>query len=109
MKAEDVIQKKVDAYFKAEVDQLAKEVNDLIMAKRDKFKGYTMDSSKNLLKRDILEMWDSKATVKQYGSPETCRMESFIKAMIIHGVEDSGKEKIAKKLLSKIEQFFEEE
>lgn len=109
MKAEDVIQKKVDAYFKAEVDQLAKEVNDLIMAKRDKFKGYTMDSSKNLLKRDILEMWDSKASVSQYGSPETCRMELFIRAMITHGVEDNGKEKIAKKLLSKIEQFFNEE
>ena len=109
MKAEDVIQKKVDAYFKAEVDQLAKEVNDLIMAKRDKFKGYSMDSSKNLLKRDILEMWDSKASCNQYGSPETCRMELFIRAMITHGVEDSGKEKIAKKLLSKIEQFFEEE
>ena len=109
MKAEDVIQKKVDAYFKAEVDQLAKEVNDLIMVKRDKFKGYSMDSSKNLLKRDILEMWDSKASVSQYGSPETCRMELFIRAMITHGVEDNGKEKIAKKLLSKIEQFFEEE
>lgn len=108
MKAEDVIQKKVDAYFKAEVDQLAKEVNDLIMAKRDKFKGYSMDSSKSLHKRDILEMWDSKASVSQYGSPETCRMELFIRAMITHGVEDSGKEKITKKLLSKIEQFFDE-
>lgn len=109
MKAEDVIQKKVDAYFKAEVDQLAKEVNDLIMAKRDKFNGYSMDSSKNLLKREILEMWDSEASVSQYGSPETCTMELFIRAMITHGVEDNGKEKIAKKLLSKIEQFFDEE
>ena len=107
MKAEDVIQKKVDAYFKAEVDQLAKEVNDLIIAKRDKFRGYS--SGGDYIKSEINDIWDSVASVKQYGSPETCRMELFIRAMISHGVENSGKEKIAKRLLSKIEQFFDEE
>tara|TARA_R110000751_G_scaffold18302_1_gene55908 strand:+ start:110 stop:439 length:330 start_codon:yes stop_codon:yes gene_type:complete len=108
MKAEDIIQKKVDAYFKTEVDQLAKEINDLIMAKRQKFQGYTMNESETYTKREVLQMWNSVASVKQYGSPETCRMESFIKSMITHRVESSGKEKIAKKLLSKIEQFFDE-
>tara|TARA_R110000751_G_scaffold249050_3_gene348837 strand:+ start:204 stop:527 length:324 start_codon:yes stop_codon:yes gene_type:complete len=106
MKPEDVIRNKVDAYFEAEVDQLAKEVTDLIVAKRDKFRGYSSDS--DYLKREILEIWDSVASVKQYGSPETCRMELFIRAMIRHGVEDNGKEKITKNLLSKIEQFFDE-
>jgi hypothetical protein len=39
----------------------------------------------------------------------TVSLKMFIKAMISHRVEQNGKERIAKSLLSKVESFFKED
>jgi len=104
--ASKIIQTKVNNEFNRQVDNLAKEVTDKIIKQRDLFRGY--DSSEYFLKRDLDEIFNEHATCKQYGSPLTLRLSKLITVLITRGVEESGKEKIAKSLVAKIEQFFEE-
>jgi hypothetical protein len=104
--ASKIIQAKVDKEFNRQVGGLAKEITDKIIKQRDHFRGY--DSSEYLLKCDFEDIFNEHSTVSQYGSPPTVKLKALIEALIIREVEESGKEKIAKNLVAKIEQFFEE-
>lgn len=104
--ASKIIQTKVNNEFNRQVDELTNEVTDKIIKQRDRFRGY--DSSEYLLKCDFEDIFNECSAVSQYGSPPTVKLELLIKALIIRNVEESGKEKIAKSLVAKIEQFFEE-
>lgn len=105
--ASKIIQTKVDKEFNRQVDALAKEITDKIIKQRDHFRGY--DSSEYLLKHDFEDIFNEHSTVSQYGSPPTVKLKALIQALITRRVEESGKEKIAKNLVGKIEQFFNEE
>ena len=104
--ASKIIQTKVNNEFNRQVDDLAKEVTDKIIKQRDLFRGY--DSSEYFLKRDLDEIFSENASCSQYGSPLTLKLGKLITALITRKVEESGKERIAKSLVEKIEQFFEE-
>ena len=105
--ANKIIQTKVNNEFNRQVDNLAKEVTDKITKQRDHFRGY--DSKEYFHKRDLDEIFIEHASCSQYGSPLTLRLGELITVLITRGVEESGKEKIAKSLVEKIEQFFKEE
>ena len=104
--ASKIIQTKVDNEFNRKVNDLTEEVTDKIIKQRHHFRGY--DSSEYLLKCDFEQLFHEHSTVSQYGSPPTLKLKALIQALIIRKVEESGKEKIAKSLVAKIEQFFEE-
>jgi len=104
--ASKIIQNKVDKEFNRQVDDLTEEVTDKIIKQRNLFRGY--DSSEYLLKCDYEDIFNENCTVSQYGSPPTLKLKALIQALIIRKVEESGKEKIAKSLVAKIEQFFDE-
>lgn len=105
--ASKIIQTKVDKEFNRQVGELAKEVTDKIIKQRDHFRGY--NSGEYLLKRDFEAIFSKHATCSQYGSPLTLKLRKLITVLITKDVEESGKEKIAKNLVGKIEQFFNEE
>ena len=108
--ASKIIQTKVNKEFNRQVGELATEITDKIVKQRNHFRGYTMSSSDTYLhKDDYTAIFNEHATCSQYGSPPTLKLETLIKALITKDVEVSGKEKIAKNLVSKIEQFFTEE
>ena len=62
-----------------------------------------------LFKNDLEEIFEENASSSQYGSPVTLKLKNLITVLITRGVEKSGKEKIARNLVGKIEQFFKEE
>lgn len=104
--ASKIIQTKVNNEFDRQVDELTNEVTDKIIKQRDLFRGY--DSTEYLLKRDLEQIFQENASSSQYNSPLTLKLKTLIKVLITRKVEESGKEKIAKRLVAKIEQFFEE-
>jgi hypothetical protein len=108
MKIEKVLEKKVNNLYDIEVLELAKEITDKIEKKKTKLQGYDA-SNVTFCKSEVVEIFEKYATVKQYGSPDTVSLKMFIKAMISHRVEQNGKERIAKSLLSKVESFFKED
>lgn len=108
MKIEKVLEKKVNNLYDIEVLELAKEITDKIEKKKTKLQGYDA-SSVTLSKSEVVDIFEKYATEKQYGSPSTVSLKLFIKAMISHRVEQNGKERIAKSLLSKVESFFKED
>tara|TARA_R100000908_G_scaffold56710_1_gene32242 strand:+ start:38692 stop:39021 length:330 start_codon:yes stop_codon:yes gene_type:complete len=108
MKIEKVLEKKVNNLYDVEVEELALLIKDKIEKKKTKFQGYDA-SCVNFNKSDVIEIFEKYATEKQYGSPNTVSLKLFIKAMISHRVEQKGKERIAKSLLSKVESFFKED
>lgn len=108
MKIEKVLEKKVNNLYDIEVLELAKEITDKIEKKKTKLQGY--DASCVIFsKSEVVDIFEKYATEKQYGSPSTVSLKLFIKAMISHRVEQNGKERIAKSLLSKVESFFKED
>jgi len=106
--ASKIIQTKVNNEFNRQVDEVAKEVTDKIIKQRDHFRGYDSSSSEYLLKRDLEDIFIGYASSSQYNSPLTLKLKTLIRVLITRKVEESGKEKIAKNLVAKIEQFFEE-
>ena len=108
MKIEKILEKKVNNLYDIEVLELAKEITDKIENKKTKLQGYDA-CSVTLSKSEVVDIFEKYATVKQYGSPSTVSLKLFIKAMISHRVEQNGKERIAKSLLSKVESFFKED
>lgn len=108
MKIEKVLEKKVNHLYDIDVEELAKEITDKIEKKKTKLQGYDA-SSVTFSKSEVVDIFEKYATVKQYSSPSTVSLKLFIKAMISHRVEQNGKERIAKSLLSKVESFFNKE
>ena len=108
MKIEKVLEKKVNALYDSEVLELSKEINEKIEKKKTKLNGYEC-SPIVLSKSGVIDIFEKYATEKQYGSPKTVSLTFFIKALISHRVEQRGKERIAKSLLSKVESFFKED
>jgi hypothetical protein len=104
--ASKIIQTKVNKEFNRQVDALSTEITDKIIKQRNHFRGY--DSSEYLLKCDFEDIFNEHSIVSQYGSPPTVKLKALIEALITRKVEEFGKEKIAKNLVAKIEQFFEE-
>jgi len=108
MKIEKVLEKKVNNLYNIDVEELANEITDKIEKKKTKLQGY--DASPITLSKDeVVDIFEKYATEKQYGSPKTVSLTFFIKALISHRVEQRGKERIAKSLLSKVESFFKED
>ena len=106
--ASKIIQVRVDTEFKRQVDSLSHEITDKIKSKKDHFRGYTVNDI-TLFKSDLEEIFEENASSNQYGSPCTLKLKNLITVLITRGVEKSGKEKIARNLVGKIEQFFKEE
>jgi hypothetical protein len=108
MKIEKVLEKKVDALYDLEVLELAEEITEKIEKKKTKLRGYDFTNIV-LTKDDVIDMFEKYANQKQIGSPNTVSLKLFTKAVISHRVEQRGKERIAKSLLSKVESFFKED
>jgi hypothetical protein len=106
--ASKIIQVRVDTEFKRQVDNLSQEITEKIVKKKDHFRGYTVNDI-TLFKSDLEEIFEENASSSQYGSPVTLKLKNLITVLITRGVEKSGKEKIARNLVGKIEQFFKEE
>lgn len=106
--ASEIIQVRVNTEFKRQVDNLSQEITDKIVDKKNHFRGYTVNDIK-FFKSDLEEIFSENASSNQYGSPCTLKLKDLITALITSGVEKSGKEKIARNLVGKIEQFFKEE
>tara|TARA_Y100000389_G_scaffold21415_1_gene18410 strand:- start:2094 stop:2432 length:339 start_codon:yes stop_codon:yes gene_type:complete len=106
--ASKIIQVRVNTEFKRQVDSLTQEITDKIVDKKNHFRGYTVTDVR-FFKNDLEEIFSENANSSQYGSPCTLKLRDLIAILITRGVEVSGKEKIAKNLVGKIEQFFKEE
>ncbi len=106
--ASKIIQVRVNTEFKRQVDNLSQEITDKIVDKKNHLRGYTVNDVK-FFKRDLEEIFSENASSSQYNSPMTLKLKDLITILITRGVEKSGKEKIARNLVGKIEQFFKEE
>jgi hypothetical protein len=106
--ASKIIQVRVDTEFKRQVENLSDEITKKIKSKKDHFRGYTVNDI-TLFKSDMEEIFEENASSSQYNSPCTLKLKNLITVLITRGVEKSGKEKIARNLVGKIEQFFKEE
>jgi len=106
--ASKIIQVRVNTEFKRQVDNLSQEITDKIVDKKNHLRGYTVNDVK-FFKRDLEEIFSENASNSQYNSPMTLKLKDLITILITRGVEKSGKEKIARNLVGKIEQFFKEE
>ena len=108
MNIEAVLEKKVNGLYDLEVTELADELTNKIEKKKTKLQGYE-SSFITLNKSEVIDIFNKYASVKQTGSSSSVALRLFIKAIISHRVEQNGKERIAKSLLSKVENFFKED
>lgn len=109
MSPQDIIDKKVNTHFHAEVNEIVCEIHEKITKTRTKYRGYTAGSGDETITRKQCErIFEKYASIKQYGSPETCYLSQLIKAIITIDVEENRKKQITNKLLNQIEKFFED-
>jgi len=109
MSPQEVIDKKVNTHFNAEVDEIVEQIHGIIKKARNKYRGYSISSGNEAITKGKWErIFEKYSSVKQYGSPETCYLSQLIKAIIIIDVEENGKKQLTEKLLNQIEKFFED-
>lgn len=109
MSPQEIIDKKVNTHFNAEVDEIVEEIHEIIKNTRTKYRGYTPTTKDETITRlTMTRIFEKYSSVKQYGSPETCYLSQLIKAIIIIDVEENRKKQLANKLLNQIEDFFKD-
>tara|TARA_R100000697_G_scaffold24984_1_gene32899 strand:+ start:280 stop:609 length:330 start_codon:yes stop_codon:yes gene_type:complete len=109
MTTQEVLENKINKHFNAEVNDLVEEVHEIIRKARNKYRGYSTSNGDEVITKEKLErIFERYASVKQYGSPQTCYLSQLIKAIIIIDVEENGKKQLTDKLLNQIENFFKD-
>ena len=109
MSPQEIIDKKVNTHFNAEVDEIVEEIHEKIKNTRTKYRGYTsVTEDETITRLTMTRIFEKYSSVKQLGSPETCYLSQLIKAIIIIDVEENRKKQLANKLLNQIEDFFKD-
>ena len=109
MSPQEIIDKKVNAHFNAEVDEIVEETHEIIKNTRTKYREYTpVTEDETISKATMTRIFEKYSSIKQLGSPETCYLSQLIKAIIIIDVEENRKKQLTNKLLNQIEKFFED-
>lgn len=109
MSPQEIIDKKVNTHFNAEVDEIVEEIHEIIKNTRTKYRGYTsVTEDETITRLTMTRIFEKYSSVKQLGSPETCYLSQLIKAIIIIDVEENRKKQLANKLLNQIEDFFKD-
>jgi hypothetical protein len=109
MSPQEIIDKKVNTHFNAEVDEIVEEIHEIIKNTRTKYRGYTsVTEDETITRLTMTRIFEKYSSVKQLGSPETCYLSQLIKAIIIIDVEENRKKQLTNKLLNQIEDFFKD-
>jgi len=74
MTAQEILENKINKHFNAEVDETVEQIHEIIRKARNKYREYSINSSgdESITKGKWERIFERYATVKQYGSPETC-------------------------------------
>ena len=107
MKAEDILNDKIEREYDRQVFKTVSECYELIRLKMDELRGYNNDTI-NVYHKDLHKLIE-KANSDYNGFHKGYMSLKTLLTSLFEDVERNGKERIGKRIIKKVEEFFHNE